>query len=72
MVNGYTNMFCHCGEGGGDRGGGQLLGLSVCFPEQRNPSKMGYTLKGKDLLLWEQILLFKIRVDPHRKGKKKK
>ena len=39
--------------------GKQLLLLPVCFPEQCRPFKIGSTLKGKNLLLGEQILFFK-------------
>ena len=39
--------------------GGQLLGLPVCFPGTQNSSKIGSTLKAKNLLLLEQILPFK-------------
>ena len=42
--------------------GKQFLGLSVCFPGQGSPFKIGSILKGKNLLLGEQILY--LRVDP--------
>ena len=39
--------------------GKQLLWLPICFPGQCSPFKIGSTLKGKNLLLKEQILFFK-------------
>ena len=39
--------------------GKQLLWLPVCFPGQCSPFKIGSTLKGKNLLLEEQILFVK-------------
>ena len=36
-----------------------LLWLSIRFPVQCSPSEMGSTLKGKNLLLWEQIIFFR-------------
>ena len=39
--------------------GKQLLWLPVCFPGQCSPFKIGSTLKGKNLLLEEQILFYK-------------
>ena len=53
-MNGYTTMISYHFYKGK-----QLLGLPVCFPGQCRPFKIGSTLKGKNLLLGEQILLFK-------------
>ena len=37
----------------------QLLCLPVCFPGESSPSKIGSTLKRKNLLLGEPILVLK-------------
>ena len=36
--------------------GNNFLWLPVCFPRWRNRSRMESTFKGKNLLLWGQIL----------------
>ena len=46
-VNGYTSMFFAIFTKGNN-----LLGLPVYFFGWHSPSKMGSTVKGKNLLLW--------------------
>ena len=64
-VNGYTFMFEHHFTKGSN------FVTSCLLPWRRNPSKLGFTLKGKNLLLEEQILSFKSESQLRREGKMK-
>ena len=53
-VNGYISIFFHQFSKGNN-----ICDFMFASLEEKNPLKMGSTLKGKNLLLREQILSFK-------------